>query len=116
MAASAGAVPGRARALQRGGRQPQPQGHRRLFGGLQGDAGNDFLAGGQGFDTYVWNAGDGFDNLVDSDGSGQILYKGRLLSGGLQIGPNTYEDGAGTRYTLVGQTLLIDNALSLSGF
>lgn len=39
---------------------------------LVGEAGNDYLLGGIGFDTYLINAGDGYDTLLDSDDSGVV--------------------------------------------
>ncbi|MEW5967529.1 MAG: calcium-binding protein [Pseudomonadota bacterium] len=50
-----------------------------LYGGggndtLTGNGGNDHLEGGAGFDTYVINAGDGYDTVLDSDGSGVIKF------------------------------------------
>lgn len=46
----------------------------KIFGGddndtLVGNKGNDYLEGGQGFDYYIYNSGDGFDAIVDTDGS-----------------------------------------------
>ncbi|MGA7180532.1 MAG: calcium-binding protein [Thiobacillaceae bacterium] len=43
---------------------------------LVGEQGNDILLGGQGFDAYLINAGDGFDTVLDSDGSGVIQLAG----------------------------------------
>lgn len=41
---------------------------------ISGGAGNDFLLGGIGNDTYILNAGDGYDTVLDSDGSGVIVF------------------------------------------
>jgi Ca2+-binding RTX toxin-like protein len=46
-----------------------------LYGGggddiLQGLEGNDYLEGGTGTDTYIINAGDGTDTVLDTDGLG----------------------------------------------
>ncbi len=50
----------------------------RLYGGggndeLIGGTGNDYLEGGEGNDTYLFAQGDGFDTILDTDGSGKIL-------------------------------------------
>jgi len=42
---------------------------------LMGGKDNDFLFGGTGFDTYVYNVGDGIDTIVDEDNKGQIIIK-----------------------------------------
>ena len=68
---------------------------------LQGGARDDYLEGGKGTDTYVYNSGDGFDTIFDSDG--QILFNGITLTGGTQtaVGANTwYDDINNVRYTL----------------
>lgn len=41
---------------------------------LQGGAGNDTLIGGAGSDTYLINPGDGFDTVLDTDGSGVVKF------------------------------------------
>jgi Ca2+-binding RTX toxin-like protein len=41
---------------------------------LNGGTGNDTLIGGQGSDTYIYSQGDGVDTIIDSDGSGQIVW------------------------------------------
>jgi Ca2+-binding RTX toxin-like protein len=66
-----------------------------LYGGdgddaLQGNHGNDYLEGGSGNDTYVWNTGDGFDTILDTDGVGKLIVNGRLVSGSVQIAQNDY--------------------------
>lgn len=40
---------------------------------LRGDVGNDALNGGGGNDTYRYFAGDGYDTLVDTSGSADVL-------------------------------------------
>ena len=52
-----------------------------IYGGagadtLTGNGGNDYLEGGVGFDTYAINAGDGYDTIVDVDGSGVVKLGG----------------------------------------
>lgn len=41
---------------------------------LAGNNGNDYLEGGAGFDTYVINPGDGYDTVLDSDGTGVVKF------------------------------------------
>jgi len=67
----------------------------RLYGGgandvLQGKRGNDYLEGGSGNDTYVWNTGDGFDTILDTDGIGRLLVNGKVVSGGIRVAQNDY--------------------------
>jgi Ca2+-binding RTX toxin-like protein len=71
---------------------------------LEGKSGNDILLGGQGNDTYIYNSGDGFDTIVDSDGSGQIKEDNIVLDGGKQYGDGrTYQgtDANGKKHTYV---------------
>ena len=57
------------------------QGNDMLSGG-GGD--NDQLLGGAGFDTYVYNTGDGSDTVIDRDDQGRLLVNGQLISGGIR--------------------------------
>jgi len=57
---------------------------------LYGGTGDDLLKGGVGNDYYVHNTGDGFDTLIDSDGTGNILFNGIKLNGGYKINPTTF--------------------------
>lgn len=68
-----------------------------LFGGggddvLDGQGGNDYLEGGSGNDTYVWNTGDGFDTILDTDGLGRLVVDGRVVAGGIKVAQNDYVD------------------------
>lgn len=74
---------------------------------LEGNAGNDTLIGGSdddvllggpGFDTYLYETGDGFDTIFDSDGSGEINCNERVLTGGSKISEGFYEDAFGVEY------------------
>ena len=47
---------------------------------ILGEGGNDFLAGGLGQDSYVFNAGDGSDRLSDTPGEGNRLVFGPGIS------------------------------------
>ncbi|HBU28883.1 MAG TPA: hypothetical protein DEB56_03775 [Thiobacillus sp.] len=62
-----------------------------LYGGasadtLTGNGGNDYMEGGSGFDTYVISAGDGFDTILDTDGTGVIKLVGVLAKGSATAG------------------------------
>ncbi|MDE2442446.1 MAG: Ig family protein, partial [Betaproteobacteria bacterium] len=52
---------------------------------LTGGTDNDTLNGGQGFDTYLFNSGDGSDTIIDSDGQGLIQIDGETLDIGKLI-------------------------------
>ncbi|WP_428634635.1 calcium-binding protein, partial [Sedimenticola sp.] len=52
---------------------------------LIGGIGNDILIGGIGNDTYVYNAGDGFDTVIDSDGLGKLMIDGQQATGGAKL-------------------------------
>lgn len=72
---------------------------------LNGGAGNDTLMGGTGNDTYIVDAGDGFDTIVDTDGTGAIVLDGLTLTGGALVAgtANVWKDIAnGITYTLQG--------------
>ena len=56
-----------------------------LYGGggddkINGKSGDDYLEGGTGDDSYYYNDGDGFDTIYDSDGLGEVNWKGHVLS------------------------------------
>lgn len=69
-----------------------------IYGGkgndtLNGGKGDDYLEGGTGTDTYIYNTGDGFDTLYDSDGLGEIKWKGQKLNGNVPLsGTNSFID------------------------
>ena len=86
---------------------------------LKGGKGNDTLIGGKDYDTYILNAGDGFDTVLDSDGSGVIKFGSTAATGsaGLtdptkwkQLGTDTWADIQNgityTRVTVAGDTQL----------
>src|SRR5262249_30352621 len=54
-------------------------------GTLTGNKGAGYLAGGRGFDQYLYAAGDGVDTIFDVDGQGSIVYDGITLGGGAQV-------------------------------
>ena len=53
---------------------------------LQGGAGNDLLAGGDGNDTYIFNPGDGVDQIVDTSGTDTILFGAGITPDSLSLG------------------------------
>jgi Ca2+-binding RTX toxin-like protein len=99
----------------------------RIYGGggtdiLQGSEGNDYLEGGSGNDTYVWNTGDGYDTIRDSDGAGQFVINGVTVPAGFQLAEGLYISNDGT-FVLgfegdlaAGGTLTINADLRVEGF
>ncbi|ODU32494.1 MAG: hypothetical protein ABS93_00265 [Thiobacillus sp. SCN 62-729] len=89
---------------------------------LKGGANSDTLIGGAGNDTYIVDAGDGYDTVLDSDGSGAIVLGGVTLTGGALVDgtTNVWKNTAqGITYTLKGtgsnQVLLISKDGSSDG-
>ncbi len=85
---------------------------------IEGGRDNDLLKGGAGLDTYLYHAGDGTDQIEDSDAQGHILFDGALLQGGIraQDGPSdTYTslDGAKT-YVLTNGHLMVNGLLTVN--
>jgi hypothetical protein len=67
--------------------------------------------GGKGNDTYVFQRGDGFDTILDSDGLGSIVYDGATLTGGAQYADNRVYRSADGKHLYVrvdANTLVID--------
>jgi Ca2+-binding RTX toxin-like protein len=58
---------------------------------LTGGKGNDFIYGGEGLDTYLFATGDGFDTIVDSDGSGQIQLDAAVVRGSSDIAADQWQ-------------------------
>ena len=93
-----------------------------LIGGLGNDVliggagNNDLLEGGVGFDTYIYNAGDGIDQIEDSDATGRIVFNGSILQGGVSTdGGNTYVSLDGnTTYALAGGHLIVNGVLTVN--
>jgi len=87
-----------------------------ILAGGSGD--NDLLEGGAGFDTYIYNAGDGTDRIEDSDASGQIIFNGHRLLGGIHDPNdplNTYKSLDGlTTYVLSGTDLIVNGVLTVN--
>lgn len=97
---------------------------------LEGNAGNDALIGGSnddvllggpGFDTYLYRMGDGFDTIFDSDGSGEINYNERALTGGSKVAGGLYEDALGVEYRFFDEAedsglLLINDEILVEDF
>jgi len=53
---------------------------------LQGGTGNDLLAGGDGNDTYIFNPGDGVDQIVDTGGTDTIQFGAGITPDSLSLG------------------------------
>ncbi|MBT0568881.1 hypothetical protein KIK84_00955 [Curvibacter sp. CHRR-16] len=60
---------------------------------LFGMQGNDTLQGGAGSDTYVINAGEGHDTILDSDGDGKLVVAGSALKGAKKADYKTLDNG-----------------------
>ncbi|MEW6589457.1 MAG: putative Ig domain-containing protein, partial [Pseudomonadota bacterium] len=58
---------------------------------LTGKGGNDWLEGGAGFDTYVFNAGDGYDTVLDTDGSGIVKFGTVEAKGSAGLDPTKWK-------------------------
>jgi hypothetical protein len=70
-----------------------------------GLTGHPALIGGAGNDTYVINAGDGYDTVPDTDGTGTLIFNGLTLSGGNLVAGTTNvwkNKDQGITYTLKG--------------
>ncbi len=86
---------------------------------LAGELGDgDLLEGGAEFDTYIYNNGDGIDRIEDSDASGQIIFSGHRLLGGIHDPNdplNTYKSLDGlTTYVLSGTDLVVNGVLTVN--
>ncbi len=58
---------------------------------MESGAGNDWLKGGAGEDTYVFGKTDtGVDTIYDSDGKGHLEYEGQKLKGGMRLHQNVW--------------------------
>jgi len=97
-----------------------------LYGGrgadvLQGNQGNDYLEGGSGNDTYVWNTGDGFDTILDTDGIGRLVVNGRPVSGGIKAAQGNYvnADNLALHFEgdpIAGGVLIVNGDLKIENF
>ena len=71
---------------------------------LEGGAGSDYLEGGADFDTYLAGGG---DSILDSDGKGSVSFNGSVLSGGKKEEGESFYEGGGFKYQLLGSTLFV---------
>ncbi len=74
-----------------------------LYGGddndiLKGAGGNDTLEGSGGDDTYIYTSGDGFDTLLDTDGSGKIQWDGLIIKGDTGISLQDWKKLSNTQW------------------
>lgn len=63
---------------------------------IHGGFGNDVLAGGTGFDTYRVYAGEGYDTVLDSDGSGVVKFGALEAKGSTGLDPMKWIHAAGS--------------------
>jgi trimeric autotransporter adhesin len=82
---------------------------------ITGGAGSDYLEGGTGSDSYVFNAGDGIDTILDADGLGTLSRNGISLTGGQSTAPNRWEGTDGSSYTLIDVVAGVQDLLIQSG-
>ena len=99
----------------------------RLYAGdgddtLIAGGGNDYLEGGKGFDTYIIEAGSGFNWILDTDGAGRIVIDGMQAGDGYKISDNLYISGD-KQYEYyfdgdlaVSGTLFINGDVQIDGF
>ena len=81
---------------------------------LDGLGGDDYLEGGAGADTYIFNAAFGKDVVFDADGQGLLNMDNRILAGGKASGTQNVwlgEDGVSNIHRYFVQ----DNKLSSTG-
>lgn len=86
---------------------------------LDGGTGNDMLVGGERADTYVFQTGDGFDTILDSDGVGSIVYDGETLTGGAQYGDNRVYRSADGKHLYVqvdANSLVVDGNILINNY
>lgn len=62
---------------------------------ITGGRGDDRMDGGDGFDTYVIEANDGNDVIMDSDGRGEVIYQGATLAGSATASGGKYVSADG---------------------
>ena len=62
---------------------------------ITGGRGDDRMDGGEGFDTYVIDANDGNDVILDSDGLGEVIYAGATLTGSATASGGKYVSADG---------------------
>lgn len=83
---------------------------------LDGGRGDDRLEGGSGNDTYVVDAGDGADTIVDTDGNGTIELDGEALGGTMEGGNGAWQSADGNvKFTFSGD-LATGGTLTISRF
>jgi Ca2+-binding RTX toxin-like protein len=82
---------------------------------LQGGQGNDYLEGGSGNDTYVWNTGDGFDTILDTDGIGTLVINGKTIVGAIQLAQNEYITADGQHVLRFDGDLATGGVLTING-
>ena len=74
---------------------------------MLGESGNDSLAGGAGADTYIFNAGDGTDTVLDTAGEGNRLVFGPGISAGAVALGVTGESSLAIRTGVAGDAIHI---------
>ncbi|MGH7232724.1 MAG: calcium-binding protein, partial [Nitrospiraceae bacterium] len=85
---------------------------------LSGGEDDDLLKGGAGFDTYIYNTGDGTDRIEDFWGTNAVLFDQKLLQAGIHKNgdaTNTYTSADGTLiFVLANGDLIVNDTLILN--
>jgi Ca2+-binding RTX toxin-like protein len=75
---------------------------------LIGGKGDDELRGGKGSDTYVWNAGDGNDSIIDSEGKNVLVFGDDIYSSFVHV----KKDGDHLCFVVDGEEITVANWFS----
>ena len=81
---------------------------------LSGGTGNDTLVGGAGNDVYSFAAGDGFDTLIDAEGTNTIRFTGTWSPTSLKIVQSASDAGFRVKHGFDGDAVVLSGGLAES--